>query len=169
MEIFCASAEKLAKLTLELCALGLGLDPSTFGKHGEQSQSTARLNYYPACPTPALTLGLGAHRDPFTLTLLHQCQVGGLQVCKDGNWMTVKPRRGAFVVNVGDNLQVFSILNVSLRVKSCMEFLTESMILLFLNTTSEWYICTLDFLHYSMFRYLDWSCGKYLSRQVFCL
>lgn len=106
MEAYCEGAEKVAKLTLELCAIGLGVPPDTFGKHMEPSQSIARLNYYPACPTPSLTLGLGAHTDPYTLTLLHQCQVGGLQVCKDKKWITVKPRRDAFVVNVGDNLQV---------------------------------------------------------------
>lgn len=108
VEAFCKGCESLAKLTLELCALGLDLEPSTFAQFMNPSQSMARLNYYPACPTPDKTLGLGAHTDPYTLTLLHQCQVGGLQVCKDGKWITVKPRRGAIVVNVGDNLQAWT-------------------------------------------------------------
>lgn len=108
VEAFCTGAESLAKLTLELCALGLGLDAETFAQFMNPCQSMARLNYYPACPTPDRTLGLGAHTDPYTLTLLHQCQVGGLQVCKDGKWITVKPRRGAIVVNVGDNLQAWT-------------------------------------------------------------
>jgi len=108
VETFCMGAEILAKLTLELCALGMGLEPETFSQYMNPSQSMARLNYYPACPTPDRTLGLGAHTDPYTLTLLHQCQVGGLQVCKDGKWITVKPLRGAFVVNVGDNLQAWT-------------------------------------------------------------
>lgn len=108
VEAFCTGAEGLARLTLELCALGVGLESDAFAQFMNPCQSLARLNYYPACPTPDRTLGLGAHTDPYTLTLLHQCQVGGLQVNKDGKWITVKPRRGAFVVNVGDNLQAWT-------------------------------------------------------------
>ncbi|MCO5572060.1 hypothetical protein L7F22_025811 [Adiantum nelumboides] len=72
------------------------------------SNSVVRLNYYPPCPQPALTLGLGAHSDPHLLTLLHQDLVGGLQICKDGLWMAIRPKPNALVVNIGDALQVWS-------------------------------------------------------------
>ncbi|KAH7422064.1 hypothetical protein KP509_13G088700 [Ceratopteris richardii] len=76
---------------------------------GEQRRnSVVRFNYYPPCPQPSLTLGLGAHSDPHLLTLLHQDLVGGLQICKDGLWMAVRPMPGALVVNIGDALQVWS-------------------------------------------------------------
>lgn len=105
---FCTGSENLAKLILELCALGLGLTPETFCNVLNSDHSFVRLNYYRACPTPDLTLGHGAHSDFYTLTLLHQCQVGGLQVCKDGEWIPVKPRHGACVVIVGDNLHAWT-------------------------------------------------------------
>ncbi|KAI5083166.1 hypothetical protein GOP47_0002909 [Adiantum capillus-veneris] len=72
------------------------------------SNSVVRFNYYPPCPQPALTLGLGAHSDPHLLTLLHQDLVGGLQICKDGLWMAIRPKPNALVVNIGDALQVWS-------------------------------------------------------------
>ena len=113
MESFCRGAESVAKLLLELCALGLGLPPETFCKitrdHSHSCLNFLRLNHYPVCPTHDLTLGLGAHTDFYVLTLLHQCQVGGLQVGRDGiQWITVKPRHGAYVVNVRDMLQAWT-------------------------------------------------------------
>ena len=67
-----------------------------------------RVNYYPRCPQPDLTLGLSAHSDPGALTvLLADEHVRGLQVRRgDGEWVTVQPVRDAFIVNVGDQVQV---------------------------------------------------------------
>lgn len=76
------------------------------GGKDQASNSVVRFNYYPPCPQPSLTLGLGAHSDPHLLTILHQDLVGGLQICKDGLWMAVKPKPNALVVNIGDALQV---------------------------------------------------------------
>lgn len=73
---------------------------------GEQGQHMA-INYYPACPEPDLTYGLPAHTDPNALTILLQdLQVSGLNVLKDGKWLAVKPQPDAFVINIGDQLQV---------------------------------------------------------------
>ncbi|KAL0397803.1 UNVERIFIED_CONTAM: protein DOWNY MILDEW RESISTANCE 6 [Sesamum calycinum] len=75
---------------------------------GEQGQHMA-TNYYPACPEPELTYGLPAHTDPNALTILLQdLQVAGLQVLKDGKWLAIKPQPDAFVINIGDQLQVLS-------------------------------------------------------------
>ncbi|KAH6559314.1 hypothetical protein KP509_1Z015100 [Ceratopteris richardii] len=74
----------------------------------KRNNSIVRLNYYPPCPQPNLTLGLGVHSDPHLLTLLHQDLVGGLQVFKDGVWTAVRPRPNALIVNIGDALQVTS-------------------------------------------------------------
>eukprot|EP00250_Pteridium_aquilinum_P014544 c22053_g1_i1 orf=210-530(+) len=61
-----------------------------------------KLCHYPACPQPNMTLGLPPHSDVSILTLLWQDQVGGLQVLIDGEWINVKPRHDALVVNIGD-------------------------------------------------------------------
>nr|BAU24762.1 flavanone-3-hydroxylase [Reaumuria trigyna] len=75
---------------------------------GDQGQHMA-VNYYPPCPQPDLTYGLPGHTDPNALTILLQdLQVTGLQVLKEGKWVSVKPHPGAFVINIGDQLQALS-------------------------------------------------------------
>eukprot|EP00246_Nothoceros_aenigmaticus_P002468 TRINITY_DN1333_c0_g1_i2.p1 TRINITY_DN1333_c0_g1~~TRINITY_DN1333_c0_g1_i2.p1 ORF type:complete len:278 (+),score=27.39 TRINITY_DN1333_c0_g1_i2:822-1655(+) len=112
-------AEVLVLKLLELVAESLGLAKDFFSKEftsraseswGEWPRYFTRLNYYPKCPRPDLALGVPGHIDPGPLTLLHQDQVGGLQILsKDGQqWLGVQPIAGAFVVNAGDVLQLWS-------------------------------------------------------------
>lgn len=66
------------------------------------------VNCYPPCPQPDLTLGMPPHSDYGFLTLLLQDTVRGLQIQHRDEWFTVQPIPGAFVVNVGDHLEIFS-------------------------------------------------------------
>ncbi|GFP92174.1 protein srg1 [Phtheirospermum japonicum] len=76
---------------------------------GEDLGACMRVNYYPKCPQPDLTLGLSAHSDPGGMTILFPDEnVSGLQVRRGDNWVTVKPIPNAFIVNLGDQLQVLS-------------------------------------------------------------
>ena len=70
-----------------------------------------RLNYYPRCPIPHLALGVGRHQDAGALTILAQDNVEGLELKRktDGEWIRVKPTPDAYIVNVGDIIQVTSI------------------------------------------------------------
>lgn len=72
--------------------------------------SRMRLNHYPPCPTPDLALGVGRHKDGGALTILAQDDVGGLEVKRktDGEWILVKPTPDAYIINVGDIVQVWS-------------------------------------------------------------
>lgn len=107
---YCAEVRKLGFRLQEAISESLGLDNDNLTNVlGEQGQHMA-VNYYPACPEPELTYGLPAHSDPNALTILLQdLQVAGLQVLKDGKWLAVKPHPDAFVVNIGDQLQVSHI------------------------------------------------------------
>ncbi|XP_022890661.1 feruloyl CoA ortho-hydroxylase 1-like [Olea europaea var. sylvestris] len=68
------------------------------------------LNYYPKCPNPDLTIGVGRHSDVSTLTILLQDEIGGLYVRKldSDYWIHVPPIDGSLVINVGDALQILS-------------------------------------------------------------
>lgn len=68
-----------------------------------------RVNYIPPCSIPDKVLGLSAHADSSTITVLMQeDNVIGLQIRKEGEWISVKPIQNALVVNVGDALEVTS-------------------------------------------------------------
>jgi isopenicillin N synthase-like dioxygenase len=76
-----------------------------------------RLNYYPVRDPldqsnvehlPTADLGVHHHTDAGALTVLLQDDVGGLQVFRDGFWHNVAPEPGAFVINTGDMMQVWS-------------------------------------------------------------
>ncbi|XWS31435.1 hypothetical protein CRYUN_Cryun23aG0075500 [Craigia yunnanensis] len=100
-------AKKLGLRILELVSEGLGLESGYFGDKLSEALSLA-VNHYPPCPDPSLTLGLSKHCDPNLLTILHQGNVNGLQVFKDGEWIGVEPLHNAIVVNVGYQLQIIS-------------------------------------------------------------
>ncbi|CAM6083295.1 unnamed protein product [Calypogeia fissa] len=106
---YAQATEKLGFELLGLLAQSLGLAPEYFHHHFTNHTSAARLNHYPPCPIPNLVLGVGQHRDPCAITILSQDETGGLQVRrKDGEWIGVKPRKDAFVINIGDQFQVWT-------------------------------------------------------------
>ncbi|KAF3790292.1 SRG1 protein [Nymphaea thermarum] len=76
---------------------------------GGELSACLRVNYYPKCPQPDLTLGLSSHSDPGGMTvLLADDKVKGLQVLKDDKWVTIAPHPHSLIVNVGDQIQVIS-------------------------------------------------------------
>ncbi|KQK20711.1 hypothetical protein BRADI_1g56215v3, partial [Brachypodium distachyon] len=99
---YCDVMTRLAQDVTDLLAVGLGLGRGGLRAFFAGGDSVMRLNNYPPCRQPHLTLGTGPHRDPTSLTLLHQDLVGGLQVFVGGEWRAVRPREDAFVVNIGD-------------------------------------------------------------------
>ncbi|KAA3459340.1 protein DMR6-LIKE OXYGENASE 1-like [Gossypium australe] len=66
------------------------------------------VNHYPPCPDPSLTLGITKHYDPNLLTILHQEDVNDLQIFNNEEWIGVEPLHNAFVVNIGNQLQIIS-------------------------------------------------------------
>ncbi|MCZ6782337.1 MAG: isopenicillin N synthase family oxygenase [Proteobacteria bacterium] len=119
MLAYLAACETLAfRLLRGMCA-GLGLAPDTLECFfRQQHTSFVRLNHYPRCDDPAPAdapdvpsrgfLGVNRHSDAGALTILVQSDADGLQVRREGVWCGVDPVPGAFVINTGDMLQVWS-------------------------------------------------------------
>lgn len=92
---------------LNLMARALEMNPEEIETLFEEGMQSMRMNYYPPCPQPDQVIGLAPHSDGDGLTIVLQLnETQGLQVRKDGVWIPVKPLPSAFVVNIGDVMEV---------------------------------------------------------------
>ncbi|CAN6286114.1 unnamed protein product [Urochloa humidicola] len=113
---YCSEMSRLSLDIMEVLGSSLGVGRAHFRRFFEGHDSMMRLNYYPPCQRPYETLGTGPHCDPTSLTILHQDDVGGLQVFAAGRWRSIRPRAGALVVNIGDTFMALS----NARYRSCL-------------------------------------------------
>uniref|UniRef100_A0A7C9AMP4 6-beta-hydroxyhyoscyamine epoxidase n=1 Tax=Opuntia streptacantha TaxID=393608 RepID=A0A7C9AMP4_OPUST len=104
---YTVKVRELGSRILELICEGLGLEQGFFAKELSQGQVMA-VHHYPPCPDPSLTLGTRQHYDPGLITILLQGNVSGLQVLRNGEWIGVEAIPDAFVVNIGQQLQIVS-------------------------------------------------------------
>uniref|UniRef100_A0A0E0R2E0 Fe2OG dioxygenase domain-containing protein n=1 Tax=Oryza rufipogon TaxID=4529 RepID=A0A0E0R2E0_ORYRU len=109
MERYSLETAKVARCLLEFLAMDMGVDPESLLEVFRGQPQNMRVNYYPKCRQTGKVLGLSPHCDATSLTLLlHVNDVQGLQIRKDGKWLTVEALDGAFVINVGDMLEILS-------------------------------------------------------------
>ncbi|OMO53460.1 Oxoglutarate/iron-dependent dioxygenase [Corchorus olitorius] len=115
LEYLRTSLDMVKKLLQVLMGnLGVELDESKIDSL--IAKKTVNMNYYPTCPNPELTVGVGRHSDMGTLTILLQDGIGGLyvnipedaEIGKKGEWVEIPPTPGALVINIGDMLQILS-------------------------------------------------------------
>jgi isopenicillin N synthase-like dioxygenase len=100
--------DKLFLKMLEYLALGLGLPRNYLVQKCNNNHENLRLLHYPRLSDPDRVRG-NIHSDFGVLTLLVQDSVGGLKVQHvDGTWISLEPRPGSIVVNVGDMLMRWS-------------------------------------------------------------
>ncbi|GAA5886997.1 hypothetical protein JCM16303_003084 [Sporobolomyces ruberrimus] len=99
----------LGKRLLPLFALALDLPENYFEEQTKNPGSTFRLLSYPPQfgEVDLKEIGIGAHQDYELYTILAQHgDVQALQVLNaEGDWVMAPPKRGTFVVNIGDQLQ----------------------------------------------------------------
>ncbi|KAK2383926.1 protein SRG1 [Trifolium repens] len=83
LETYCEELRTLAIQILDLMAYSLAIDPAEIRELFDQATQSTRMNYYPPCN-----------------------DVEGLQIKKDGLWIPVKPLPNAFIINLGDMLEM---------------------------------------------------------------
>ncbi|PON84997.1 Oxoglutarate/iron-dependent dioxygenase [Trema orientale] len=109
LESYLVDLEKLAMTLFVLLAKALKIEKKIMEELFEDGMRSMRMNYYPPCPQPELVIGLTPHSDVTGITILHQITgLNGLQIKKDGVWIPVNFIQDAFVVNVGDILEILS-------------------------------------------------------------
>ncbi|KAM3000838.1 hypothetical protein FF2_037202 [Malus domestica] len=105
-------SEELQQVTLyiwKLICKNLGLNSEEMESMFEDGTQGLRMNYYPPCQQASRVMGLTPHSDAVGLTLLVQVnEVQGLQIKKNGRWVPVKPVPSAFIVNIGDIIEIMS-------------------------------------------------------------
>jgi isopenicillin N synthase-like dioxygenase len=104
--------EDLAARIMRVFAVALDLPESFFDSTIDKPISALRALNYPQTDTPPKPgqLRAGAHTDYGSLTiLLPQAGSGGLQIfTPDGEWREVPPVPGAFVINIGDLMALWT-------------------------------------------------------------
>ncbi|GAA0164444.1 oxygenase [Lithospermum erythrorhizon] len=108
MEQYATSMSELAQYLAEILAENIGQDSTYIKKMCVPNTCYLRMNRYPSCPWLQEVTGLMPHTDSDFLTILHQDQIGGLQLVKDGKWVAVKPCEEALIINIGDLFQAWS-------------------------------------------------------------
>lgn len=111
MAEYCTRVRGLVLTLLEAISESLCLKSDYIDKALSKHGQHMAINYYPPCPQPELTYGLPEHSDPNLITILLQDQVPGLQVLRNGKWVAVDPIPNTFIVNIGDQMQVYINLN----------------------------------------------------------
>jgi isopenicillin N synthase-like dioxygenase/RNA:NAD 2'-phosphotransferase (TPT1/KptA family) len=110
-EALSAELFKMCGKLMRLMALALDLKPDFFEAYLTNPVATHRmLHYWPLVSDFDRQIGIGEHTDYGLLTVLKQDNVGGLQVLSalDMEWVMVPPISGAYVVNLGDMMSIWT-------------------------------------------------------------
>jgi len=110
-EAYFDAVSRVSESLMAVFARAAGLPEDHFAPVLATPMATLRLLHYPPQPARAQDnqLGCGAHTDWGSFTVLLQDETGGLEVqAAGGEWLYAPPMPGAFVVNLGDMMPVWT-------------------------------------------------------------
>jgi isopenicillin N synthase-like dioxygenase len=114
MQSYFAEMSRLGHSLLRLVAMALDLEADYFLPFFDRSMEVLRLLHYSdtVSDPDAGIFGAGAHSDYGMLTILSTDSSPGLEVYRHDlkRWFPVPPLDGAFVINLGDMLQVRQLI-----------------------------------------------------------
>lgn len=96
------------RLLLGAFAEAMGEAPELFEPRLKRPPSQLRMIHYPYDPAAQDAMGIGAHTDYELFTLLHSTKPGLEVMNGAGDWIDAPPVPGAYVVNIGDMLELFT-------------------------------------------------------------
>ncbi|XP_060218997.1 flavanone 3-dioxygenase 3-like [Lycium barbarum] len=102
------AAQKLQEELMEVIFESLGLNPNYLHEDIAEGSQVMAVNCYPACPEPALTLGLPPHTDYALISIILQNHQGLQIMDRDEKWHPVPFIEGALIVQMGDHMEVLS-------------------------------------------------------------
>ncbi|XP_050382200.1 protein SRG1-like [Argentina anserina] len=109
IEAYASEVKRIGEEIIRSLSLTMGMEKDVLLGLHQDLRATLRVNYIPPCSMPDKVLGLSAHADAGTITvLMQQDDIIGLQIRKQGHWVSVQPIPNSFVVNVGDALEMWS-------------------------------------------------------------
>ena len=119
--------KNLAMTIFEQMEKALNIEAMEMRELFEDGIQSMRMNYYPSCPQPDKVIGLTPHSDAVGLSILLQVnEVEGLQIRKDGMWLPVKPLPNAFILNIGDILEVLCLFTSQFIYIMCYRYDSKS-------------------------------------------
>lgn len=98
----------LGRVLLRGFSMAIGEEPTFFDQYVTKPPSQLRLIHYPFDTSAEDRPGIGAHTDYECFTLLRST-APGLEVMNGaGEWIDAPPIPGAYVVNIGDMMEVWT-------------------------------------------------------------
>ncbi|XP_057448026.1 protein SRG1-like [Lotus japonicus] len=109
LDAYSSELKNICVTMIGLMEKALKTETNEFVELFEDASQGMRMNYYPPCPQPDKVIGLNPHSDAGAFTILLQVnEMEGLQIRKDGIWVPIKPLSNAFVINIGDMLEILT-------------------------------------------------------------
>ncbi|GMI81713.1 Gibberellin 2-oxidase 9 [Hibiscus trionum] len=99
---------RIATTLFEAMVKNLNLCPKQSESSLDKSSGFIRLYRYPPRSVVDEACGMMEHTDSSLLSIVHQDQVGGLEIFKDNKWLLVNPISDTLLVHIGDMMQAIS-------------------------------------------------------------